>query len=930
LSDELQPASAKTARDTAPLADTVAARAPDQARLHATVKSALFGGPPPRFGRFEVVEEIGRGAMGSVFAARDPELDRLVAVKVLAPDWTSSDAPARLRREAKALARLSHPNVVPVYEVGVADGQLFVAMEHVVGQTLREWVAEKSPDWRACLDAYAQAARGLAAAHAASLVHRDFKPDNAMIGDDGRVRVVDFGLAAAGDEGTAAPGATRKEDGGELGSLTRTGALVGTPAYMAPELLDGASGGGSGGAAADQYAWCVSLYEAIAGRRPVAAKTLEELRARLSDGEPKLGLPRDTPSWLVAVLQRGLRTDPRRRFPSLDDLIAEIDRHARPRRRGVWIAGGVTIAALGAAVWLRSGADDPNAACEAAVARAAEVWSPARREQYAALELPPHSDEAWRSTHLTFFDAHVEEWTDKYREACPAPPGGDTAGEVLACLDQDLAALDGFVAESLAQGTAVAARGIVPVLAHCDPPYAARRPTAVEGGRWQEVAALHRSLAIEGPSDELRASAEALDYAPVIARVVVAEAAAALGRDEFARVDTLLQEATDLANAGHDDISAAEIGVLRALRLGETGQRDAQAQALPRAAAALERIAYDPVRFGYGVLRLAYGMDPADHTGRLAMLDRASPALAMLDADSDYGELRMTIAMLRSQELVALERPEDAAAELARLETRLAAEIEHAPPAERVNGLTKLGVLAYSRGDRDTADRAWEEGLQVATAIDDRGSQVALLGNLTESALKAHDDAAALAPSQRLVDLLRTMPATEPTPTTLAMALQQSAFILARLGRLADATTALRDALAAPDGDVAAWRVQSAALAFATDEPDLARSRAEAILDRLRREQSPRLSDALAVVAAADIATGDPSAAIRRLDDPQVLIADPHGHARRVLAWALLAADRDPIRAGELRDAAAAAEADDDPFAGAFDAAVTRRATAGR
>ena len=218
-------------------ADADAASAPTVADGPPSRATPLPGAPPPRVDRYEIRRRLGEGGMGVVYAAYDPELDREVAIKLLrlhAADGDTLPARTRLLREAQAMARLAHPNVVTVYDVGEWHEQVFIAME-IAGGTLRAW--QDGRPWREVVAMYRDAARGLAAAHAAGLVHRDFKPDNVLIGHDGRVRVTDFGLArAAGEPGERAEvGAAMS---GMLGTpLTETGTVMGTPAYMAPEQI---------------------------------------------------------------------------------------------------------------------------------------------------------------------------------------------------------------------------------------------------------------------------------------------------------------------------------------------------------------------------------------------------------------------------------------------------------------------------------------------------------------------------------------------------------------------------------------------------------------------------------------------------------------------------------------------------------------------
>jgi serine/threonine protein kinase len=308
------------------------------------VEAEQSRGEPHRLGRFVILEHLGRGGMGIVYSAYDPVLDRRVALKLLRPQ-PGRDAErmrARLHREAKALARLSHPNVVPIYDVGILDGEVFIVMEFVVGQTLRAWSHERP--WHDVLAMYLQVARGLAAAHAVGLVHRDVKPDNAVVGQDGRPRVLDFGLVRDGDFD---PGVEIATDAGPLPAadgvavredLTATNAIMGTPAYMAPEQAANASIG----PAADQFSFCVALYEALYGQLPFAAHDVSarmaELRAaralgvadgvQVSHPEPLAPPPRSpVPDAFWPILRRGLARDPAARWPDMDALIEELSGH---------------------------------------------------------------------------------------------------------------------------------------------------------------------------------------------------------------------------------------------------------------------------------------------------------------------------------------------------------------------------------------------------------------------------------------------------------------------------------------------------------------------------------------------------------------------------------------------------------------------------
>ncbi|HWB80672.1 MAG TPA: serine/threonine-protein kinase [Nannocystaceae bacterium] len=297
-----------------------------------------------RIGRYRVVGTLGRGGMGRVYEAVDDRLDRGVAVKIL-HEHLSDGHRRRLVREAQALARLSHPNVVHVYEIEEADGETFIAMELVRGQTLEEWARrDPSPSWRVCVEVYRQAGAGLAAAHSEGLVHRDFKPSNAIIDAKGRVRVLDFGIVRQADEreptaAEDAPFVAGPDTVIEGGGLTTTGTLLGTPAYMAPEQMSRHDVDARG----DQFSFCVSLYEALYGERPFAGDTIAQLMFAVTSGHVR---PAPTgsavPSQLRRVLLRGLAVEPEQRWPTMEALLKALE--GGRTRTMVWLAGGVAAA----------------------------------------------------------------------------------------------------------------------------------------------------------------------------------------------------------------------------------------------------------------------------------------------------------------------------------------------------------------------------------------------------------------------------------------------------------------------------------------------------------------------------------------------------------------------------------------------------------
>ena len=409
-------------------------------------------------GRYIILDTLGEGGMGVVYSAFDPELERKVAIKLLQGKPGGSqpgEDQAWLLREAQALARLAHPNVVAVHDVGTLGDRVFVAMELVDGLTLRQWLADGPRSYREVLPVMIAAGQGLAAAHAAGLVHRDFKPENVLVGRDGRVRVMDFGLARLRVDEPA----PRSSDL-ELGSksplsetLTVPGLVVGTPAYMAPEL----AAGGAADTVTDQFAYGVTLCEALFGSRPFKREHLGYSDA--TPPKPKLSEGAHVPPKIQRVVLRAIALDPAQRYPTLDTLLAElaIDPVAS-RRRVLVAAGAVALVAVGVATFaLRSGTPAP---CQGIDERIADVWNaPAKakiRESFAATKRP-YAPQAF--AHLErAIDRYTAEWTTTAVDSCRATRvRRDQTEEVLslrqACLDQrldELRALTRLLGESAA------------------------------------------------------------------------------------------------------------------------------------------------------------------------------------------------------------------------------------------------------------------------------------------------------------------------------------------------------------------------------------------------------------------------------------------------------------------------------------------------
>ncbi|MDI1430137.1 tetratricopeptide repeat protein [Polyangium sorediatum] len=537
-------------------------------------------------GRYMILETLGAGGMGVVFAAYDPELDRKVALKILRQEilQRAPGAELRLMREAQAMARISHPNVLAIHDVGTLGEGLFFAMEYVDGATLAGWLSQKERSWREILDLFEQAGRGLAAAHAAGLVHRDFKPENVLVARDGRVRVADFGLARA----LAAPPPPPEDvpetrgDNEALASLTRSGAVLGTPAYMAPEQFEGVSVD----AQADQFSFCLALFEALYGERPFTVNTRETVLTEAPSG--KLQRPKDVPgvpARVLRALERGLRPSPEERFPSMDALLYALTQDEQRTFRNR-VLGALAVAAIGGVgVFGALRAAEPSAPlCSGAPEMFAGVWGEpqkrAIRERFLATELP-YAKDAWLGTEQAL-DAYGRGWSTMHTEACEATRlRGDQSDEVLSlrmlCLDrrrEEVRALVGVLETSGKDQVAKAPEatkslGDVSVCADVEglrsPVRLPERQAAADEAR-EIRAQIARASALsavgryqEGLSvaEATVTRAQTLAHTPTEAEALttLADLQSAAGDPKAAEAS--LRRAFSAAQAGHDDRSAA-------------------------------------------------------------------------------------------------------------------------------------------------------------------------------------------------------------------------------------------------------------------------------------------------------------------------------------------------------------------------------------
>ncbi|MCB9717450.1 MAG: serine/threonine protein kinase [Myxococcales bacterium] len=547
-------------------------------------------------GRYLVLSRLGAGAMGVVLVAYDPELDRKVALKLLRMRGDdNATARVRLQREAQALARLSHPNVVTVHDVGLHEGRVFLTMELVEGQTLGAWMRAEGRTlprpWREVVPILEAAGRGLHAAHIEGLVHRDFKPDNVMVGDDGRVRVMDFGLARAQvGEDTVASGA---EDEGSAdprsgASLTRTGALMGTPAYMAPEQF----GRGSVTARSDQYSFCATLYEALFGVRPVEGETPMELASMTTRGElrePPRGVR--VPKWLRRVVLRGLSLDPEGRYADMAALLAALGTGEARRRRNRWLVGGTAgLLAVGGVVGAqRYELAQRVDACTREGEAIDQVWNPEAREALrAGLVATGVSYAPTVATNIMpWIDRQARAWREQATAACldaTVERRWDAAmlDEARWCLEDRRLELATLVRElpmadeQVVPQAVQAAVAMTPVETCTDetflagmgaPPAAELRPQVARvreqlshadylerAGRYEDGLEVVR---------EARREAEALQWPPLVANALVREASLLkfVGRyEEAERVGITAYVTAARSNVWHDaEESAADL-----------------------------------------------------------------------------------------------------------------------------------------------------------------------------------------------------------------------------------------------------------------------------------------------------------------------------------------------------------------------------------
>ena len=569
------------------------------------------GRPPPTEERYEILDVLGSGGMGIVYAARDRELGRKVAIKVLRT-LASDDAAQRLIREGRAIARLSHPNVVHVYDVVRTERGVFVAMELVEGEPLSVWLAARPRPWRDVIAVFLQAGEGLAAAHAAGLVHRDFKPSNVFVGKDGRARVGDFGLARLERElEDPARRISRPSDAGL--ELTQTGAILGSPAYMPPEQFEARSAD----ARSDQFSFAVSLYEGLVGTRPFQGATAAEIYERTLAGG--LAFPRTSrvPRRIQQAVLRGLAAAPEDRHQSLAAMLAAL-RPDRPARRWPFAVAGAGVAAAIATLAVTRGHE--RAPCEDAGAEVAGVWDLPQRALLVAALTHLHGTPDRVEQVIDMLDARSAAWIAMRRETCTAAQVHDVDKQAqqnlrTACLAERLRELR-ITIDLLVRADREVAQNAVVAIEHL-PPLAsctnvrtlsladampADPATAAQIGTLREDIARARALGDAGKYAEARelagkaaARADAIAYRPVQADALFTFAVLTYRSGKRDEAEPIVHRAIHAAEAGHADEIAADawIGLIGLKPETSSAEIDSIIQS---ASAAVERLGGDARR----------------------------------------------------------------------------------------------------------------------------------------------------------------------------------------------------------------------------------------------------------------------------------------------------------------------------------------------
>jgi tetratricopeptide (TPR) repeat protein/predicted Ser/Thr protein kinase len=695
---------------------------------------------PTRLNHYVLLTKLGQGGMGVVYAAYDPKLDRKVALKLLRAEGERK-AQRRLVREAQAMARLSHPNVVQIYEIGETEQLIFIVMEFVQGVTLQRWLAAEPRSQRAILEVFDAAGAGLAAAHTQGLVHRDFKPDNVMISEDGHVRVMDFGLAHDDEAQQIAdlPDLNNPTELTEPSGLTATGVLMGTPAYMAPEQFEGRKTD----ARTDQFSFCVALWEALHGQRPFAGASLMDLSVSVCSGRVSIPEHADVPGWLRKVVARGLEVDAAARWASLDLLLAALRQDPTRRRRAVLGTLGVLTIAVGmiGASQLSSQHARAQQVRDCEQEGQALRWNPGVEAQLAAAFEATnlaYARSAWAHTRPQL-DTYARAWSRARAQTCIEARVEHRRDEpshalISACLDERRATFEGLLdawetldEHTLARATSAAAR-LSPV-ATCTSALWLTQHMQAPTERAAEVdqlrARLERVAALDfaGKYDEglariepILSAAEALGWRPLIAeaRLARGELQHKLGDYESARASTQ-QAYLDAVGAGHDMVALDSASLLtmtvgdklvlpeRGLYWGELGLMHVERMGLT------DTLHEAQVLGGIGTVHTAAGnFDEA-----LAAHERA---LLLNEAALGHEHLQVAFSLNNAGSTRWEQGNYDAALPLFLESLRIKQAVLGPEHPETAVALNNIGAVNWGRGDYVQALAAFEQVLTIREA----------------------------------------------------------------------------------------------------------------------------------------------------------------------------------------------------------------------
>lgn len=668
------------------------------------MRARLFGRAqaPVSIGRYTVLEPLGAGGFGEVYAAYDDRLDRRVALKILRTGRGDDAASAHeaLLQEARALAQLSHPNVVGVFDVAEAereDGskEVVIAMELVQGRPLSQWLRQEPRRWREVVAVFLAAGRGLAAAHARGVIHRDFKPANVVLGDDGRPRVLDFGLARRGTMDVAVElTATGDDDSAPIlvAQTGDTGRVQGTPVYMSPEQHDGAKLD----ARTDQYSFCVALWEGLYGRHPFSGATTSDLRAAKLSGPPRPPENTTVPRRIQRLLARGLQPEPASRFATMGELLGELGVDAgRPVR---WAVGGAVVLAAAAVGYTIQ----PEAAvrCDGGARRFEARWDSGHRDGIRG---------AFEATRLSYARAASDaatasldewrgQWVAAHRGACEAHARSEQSAEAfdlqMACLQGQLRTFD----------------AVTEVLMAADREVVAQAHRAVDGlpevARCADVSALRQRY----PLPEEPTARDAIE----LARSSVAHSLAEADAGHYGRALELADEAAEVASSLTFPPLQAEIGYARANALSFLGQIAEAKAAYEEAAFAAQEVGDDRLlaTIAHGLV-WTFGNDDSDFAAaaRWAGMGRASVRRVGGDPDIEV-RLHSAVGSFRMNEGRYDEALREHEAGLSLLR-RIHGERSHRIPAF----LNNIANVYHTRGDYEEGVARYREAIALGREV---------------------------------------------------------------------------------------------------------------------------------------------------------------------------------------------------------------------